>query len=248
MHDCDLVSGNDSSFSIYHAGYKQSYHERRLGAYSETLYKHLLPSAIFMESRLDFESRLLDSMSSLRASSLKGIHPPINEVFRFYPPPLGRPIRVLDICFGLGFSSFMAFQNFPCCEIYSPEKELILERLKTFPYPATLAPLAYKALEDLSLSRMHASGDRILHLLEGDALKIMASFPPGFFDVVFQDAFSRDSNSELWSEGYFRRLYDLMASRAVVTTYARAKGILQTARNTGFRVIKHALGSVFYKG
>ena len=83
MHDCDLVSGNDSSFSIYHAGYRQSYHERRLGAYSETLYKHLLPSAIFMEStRLDFESRLLDSMSSL-----KGIYPPLNEVFRFYPPP-----------------------------------------------------------------------------------------------------------------------------------------------------------------
>ena len=83
----------------------------------------------------------------------------------------------------------MVFQNFPCCEIYSPEKELILERLKTFPYPAALAPLAHKALENLSLNRMHASGDKTLYLLEGEALKIMASFPLGFFDVVFQDAF-----------------------------------------------------------
>ncbi|RDU59869.1 MnmC family methyltransferase [Helicobacter sp. MIT 14-3879] len=271
-----IIQGGDSSFSLYNKEYQQSYHSKSLGAYSETLYKHIIPVLIFkkslgfsnQESSLlkgnrysanDFETKFLDSMENIES---------VSRVFlgkRFYikqqvmlencampesqQSNLNRPLRILDICFGLGFNACMALQVFKNCEIYSPEKDNLLDLLKDFPYPENLRSQAYCILENLQTTNLYydTAKNQRLYFLQGNALDIVQTFPCNFFDVVFQDAFSQARNSELWTTQYLKTLFNITSSQAVITTYAKARRILESARLAGFKVVKHALGSIFYK-
>jgi tRNA U34 5-methylaminomethyl-2-thiouridine-forming methyltransferase MnmC len=62
--------------------------------------------------------------------------------------------------------------------------------------------------------------------------------PENFFDVVFFDAFSPESQPEMWSLDVFNRIYSSMKRGGVLTTYS-SKGIVKRAlKAAGFYIKK----------
>lgn len=73
-----------------------------------------------------------------------------------------------------------------------------------------------------------------LHKIKGDLLK--SSLPTNYFDVIYYDAFSPETQPELWSQEVFNHLYELMAPKGILTTYC-AKGVVRRAmQSAGFIV------------
>ena len=57
-----------------------------------------------------------------------------------------------------------------------------------------------------------------------------------FLTIVFYDAFSPDTQPELWSVALFQKIYNCMNKESLLTTYS-SKGIVKQAlRDTGFKV------------
>ncbi|PAF49296.1 hypothetical protein BKH43_07160 [Helicobacter sp. 13S00401-1] len=209
--DSKLVLGSDGSYSLYNDEYKQSYHAKSLGAFTETMSKHVLPALEFVKN--------------------EGL----------------KEVKILDICFGLGFNAFLSMMYFQKVLIYSPEKSS-LKDIYNFPYPKDLDSLKPNiALKKLSLESTFRYKDNVLHFYEGDAINYIQSFEDGFFDIIYQDAFSKEHNAELWSKEYFSLLFAKTKPRCLVTTYAKAREVIQNVESAGFKAKKYELGSLFYK-
>lgn len=56
------------------------------------------------------------------------------------------------------------------------------------------------------------------------------------FDVVYWDAFSPDTQPELWSEEVFTKIYSSMRVGGVLTTYSAKGDVKRALRNAGFNV------------
>ncbi len=250
----NIIQGCDSSFSIYNANYKQSYHSKSLGAYTETLLKHIYPS-LFFQSHGSFckpivQKAFLQHVDSMQTyykhNATIDILPYILQTFM--PPMhtfLCRPLRILDICFGLGYNAMLSLAYFKECEIYSPEKDYLLQELCAFPYHNI--PYSKIVLHALHKYSYYKRDKQILYYLYGDALTYLAQCKMGYFDIVFQDAFSQQHNPELWDISYFQKLYYITKSPCIITTYAKARCVLEAAKAAGFYVLKYAWGSIFFK-
>jgi tRNA U34 5-methylaminomethyl-2-thiouridine-forming methyltransferase MnmC len=61
---------------------------------------------------------------------------------------------------------------------------------------------------------------------------------PNFFDAIYQDAFSPDANPELWTETFFRKLYNSLKHNGYLTTYSVKGDVRRTLQSLGFGVHK----------
>ncbi|MFI3268172.1 MAG: tRNA (5-methylaminomethyl-2-thiouridine)(34)-methyltransferase MnmD [Rikenellaceae bacterium] len=62
-----------------------------------------------------------------------------------------------------------------------------------------------------------------------------SAFPDGI-DVVYYDAFSPDTQPDLWSEQIFTKLYAAMSEDSVFMTYSSKGDVKRALRNSGFEV------------
>lgn len=239
----NFIQTNDGSFSLYNEAYKDYYHSPKDGAILETLYKHIFPAfyhhlnySIF--SPLNMQDSILDS-----------------SVLNSYQ----KPLRILDICFGLGYNSLFSLcfaKKFNIeVAIYSPELDLeLLNNLKLFSYPKILNNyLDIKNILDSILKYGRYEEEELsLELFIGDALDYVAGFSGNYFNIIYQDAFSPSKNAALWSEEYFKILYKILAKNGIITTYSSASNVRDRAKNAGFKIeaVKYGNlkeGSVFLK-
>ena len=62
--------------------------------------------------------------------------------------------------------------------------------------------------------------------------------PSGSFDIIFFDAFDANAQPELWTEGIFEKMFEMLKPKGVLTTYS-SKGTVRRAMETaGFTVEK----------
>lgn len=243
----NLVLGNDSSLSAYSEKYQQSYHCKSLGAYTESMIKHILPALVFMQYNSNLDSKKYNEFKD----KITKIDTFINNLDSINLSNYAKKIKILDICFGLGYNAMLAMQHFGCfesCEIYSPEKDSILENLVDFKYKNINN--ANLIITELIKNATFKQGNATLYFLHGNALDFIESFvknTPNSFDIIFQDAFSMQQNAELWSEEYFKNLYKIMKQDSIITTYAKARQVLTNATCAGFHTFKHKEGSIFIK-
>lgn len=219
----NLLKTKDGSFSLYSEKYKDFYHSTKDGAILETLYKHIIPAfSINAESALDSTSALLQN-----------------------------PIKILDICFGLGYNALfsLAFARRLgiSVEIHSVELNL-LQSLRTFAYPKILQfylPLD-EILEGVFGCGAWHSGNLALFLHKGDAKDYLKALveQSQIFDIIYQDAFSPTKNAELWSEEHFCKLFSLLHSKGVVSTYSSSKKVREICRKCGFEVYSMQSGNL----
>lgn len=206
----------DGSFTLFNVEYQESYHSLRDGAVRETMQKHVLPPIQYLDL-------------------------------------LKRPkISILDICFGLGYNSFFSVFYYLKMgykgelEIYSPEKDCdLLPDLFKLIYPQEVSLLDGEkitdVLEGLKQKSVYAKNRWRIECFWGNALEYLNHFEEGFFDVVYQDAFSPDKNPELWSKEYFQRLTKLVKDNGIITTYSQKSSVKNILKELGFYVyeLKH---------
>jgi radical SAM protein (TIGR01212 family) len=150
------------------------------------------------------------------------------------------PIRILDICFGLGYNSLvsldLALGRQARLDIIGLEIDQRVVR-------AAAQQLQEKntAFDWNGCLHQAATGNRwqkdncSLQLLWGDARHTTRTLN-GKFDLIWLDAFSTQRNSELWTVDFFRALYPLLHDHGAIYTYCAAIPVRSGFRNAGFFV------------
>ncbi|WP_104722691.1 MnmC family methyltransferase [Helicobacter mesocricetorum] len=146
-------------------------------------------------------------------------------------------LKVLDICFGLGYNTFALISYAKergykgVLEIHSPEIDRgLLLSLESYKYPKSLDKQILKKL----ITQQYYEEEKLkvfLHL--GEAREILTHLK-GDFDIVFQDAFSPKKNKMLWTYEYFKRLFEMTSEDCIITTYSQNSSMLYGAFLAGF--------------
>jgi tRNA U34 5-methylaminomethyl-2-thiouridine-forming methyltransferase MnmC len=152
-------------------------------------------------------------------------------------------IKILDIGFGTGLNVFMTFLeginkgldiNLTTIEAY-PLSILIAEQLN---YSELLnvpqfAPV-FKQLHTLSWAEKHAISDAFFfQKLFLDFKKIDFQ---DMFDIIYYDAFSPESQPELWEPVMLQRMYDALKNGGLLTTYCAKGSFKRALKSVGFQI------------
>ena len=150
-------------------------------------------------------------------------------------------LRILDICFGLGFNTlatllYLRGQGVPRrVEIVSPEMdEALVRSLKDFEYPEAFRALL-PVIDAVSETGRYEDETIKIEVLFGDARQLLPKIETPF-DIVYQDAFSPEHNPALWTKEYFAEIARLTHERSVVTTYSTALRTRLALYENGFNL------------
>lgn len=151
-------------------------------------------------------------------------------------------ITILDICFGLGFNTlatlYYAKQNNITSKIniYSPELDAsLVKSLQNFVYPKEFEDFK-EIISALVNHGMYDNGLWHVEVYLGDAREYILQFPHATFDIVYQDAFSPNTNPILWTKEYFRDISKIIKKNGVLTTYSIAIGTRLAMYENGFQI------------
>ena len=139
----------------------------------------------------------------------------------------GKKIKILDICFGLGYNSGCAIDYFEDCEITGIEiDEDIIKKINE------VNPnfKSYNEIKEL----INKKQTKHIKLIIGDALIEIKKLENNYFDIVFLDPFSPKKAPELWTEEFIKNIYSKMKKWGVLTTYSCASIVRKNLKNAGF--------------
>lgn len=159
------------------------------------------------------------------------------------------PVRLLDVCFGLGYNSLTALNTVeqvctgqaapgasPALSITALEMDRRVvgaasKRLHAAPGDTFDWRRALADLHGHATCRLPHAACRILW---GDARYTVTLLEPAAYDIVFLDAFSTQRNSELWTVDFFIKLRRVMKPDAVLLTYCAALPVRAGLMEAGF--------------
>lgn len=151
-------------------------------------------------------------------------------------------LRILDICFGLGYNSLVTLYHLKKegidkkLSIYSPELDSdLIKSLEFFEYPDELKEYGF-IIKSISKELFFSSSTLYIEVANIDALEYIQRFEDGFFDIIYQDPFSTKKNPELWSLEYFMMLNKKMARDSILTSYSRARSVREALEKSGFEI------------
>ena len=152
-------------------------------------------------------------------------------------------IKILDICFGLGYNTFLAILNKPKntkLKIYSPEfDEELVKSLKTFNYPDEFKKIKH-IIDEVATNYKYKDDEVEVEVFIGDAREYIKKLDN--IDVVFQDAFSPKVNTELWTIEYFKEIDKL--NPKIITTYSVATPIRYALYSLGYNLYTHPYDNI----
>ncbi len=149
-------------------------------------------------------------------------------------------IRILDICFGLGYNTFLSILNRPenkKLKIFSPELDLeLIKSLKNFKYPKEFDKI--KNIIDKISENLYYKDDFIeIEVANEDAREYIKKLEN--IHIVYQDAFSPKVNRELWTIEYFRDIKNILNNNGIITTYSVATPVRCALYSLGFKLFTH---------
>lgn len=149
-------------------------------------------------------------------------------------------IQLLDICFGLGYNSFVSMEyallnkktlNITALEI---DKRVVKTASEHLNYGETFD--WNDCLKQISTKGKYSKNNVSLSVLWGDARYLMTKLPEKYFDVIYLDAFSSQHNSELWTIDFFLDIIKVIKDDGVLLTYSSAIPIRHALTLAGFYV------------
>ncbi|MDA3925690.1 MAG: TIGR01212 family radical SAM protein [Kiritimatiellae bacterium] len=153
-------------------------------------------------------------------------------------------VRLLDICFGLGYNTLSA-----CEEAHSIKEGTLCVKAMEIDInvvraaadsinPYAGSSLDWRAIASALVAEKRWTGEfGSIGFLHGDARdKLAEAATEGLFDVVFLDAFSTQRNAELWTLDFFRRVRAVMSESGVLLTYCAALPVRSGLMQAGFFV------------
>lgn len=154
-----------------------------------------------------------------------------------------KKLKILDICFGLGYNTFSTInyvlekQLDKELQIFSPELDLeLIESLKDFEFPQEFEKISY-IIKELIETRKYKDEKIEIELYIGDAREYIKGLKD--IDIVYQDAFSSEVNSELWTVEYFTDIFSATNEEVVVTTYSIASNVRLSLYEAGFEIYEN---------
>ena len=152
-------------------------------------------------------------------------------------------IKILDICFGLGYNTFLSILNRPKnskLKIYSPEfDEKLVRSLKNFQYPKEFENIKH-IIDEVSQNYYYKDDFVEVEVFIGDARKYIKTL--NNVDIVYQDAFSPKVNTELWTIEYFRDIDRL--NPKIITTYSVATPVRYALYSLGYNIYTHPYDNI----
>ena len=152
-------------------------------------------------------------------------------------------IKILDICFGLGYNTFLSILNRPKnskLKIYSPEfDEKLVRSLKNFQYPKEFENIKH-IIDEVSQNYYYKDDFIEVEVFIGDARKYIKTL--NSVDIVYQDAFSPKVNTELWTIEYFRDIDRL--NPKIITTYSVATPVRYALYSLGYNIYTHPYDNI----
>lgn len=143
-------------------------------------------------------------------------------------------MKILDICFGLGYNSMAAMKKAKRLSITALEKDggilKKIQRLKVRGYEKE-----YKKIREAAKKKHYKDKDVEITILMGDARKMIKKTAVKF-DAVFLDPFSPKKNPELWTYKFLKEVKKRMKKRSVLTTYSCARVVRENMKKAGFKI------------
>ncbi len=150
----------------------------------------------------------------------------------------GGNLRILDVCFGLGYNSAMAVSEAlaenPNCEIEvvglenDPE---ILSRVQEVNPPISF----YQHYKKIKLPSLEFKEEKVkIRILLGDGREEIKKLPGDYFDAVFFDPFSPKTAPEMWQTAFFKEVCRVMKKSGILATYSCARMARENMAEAGF--------------
>jgi len=154
-----------------------------------------------------------------------------------------RSVNVFEVGFGTGLNALLTFQ-------YARQHDITVNYFAVEAFPLgerVVTGLNYPRLlrvEPETFITMHRAGSQLTEIEPFFKLALMPTtlqavkLKSDYFDVVYFDAFSPDTQPEMWTVSCFEKIYDAMKRGGVLTTYS-CKGIVKRAlKAAGFFIEK----------
>jgi len=152
---------------------------------------------------------------------------------------------ILDICFGLGYNTFLSILNRKEGEklkIFSPEfDKKVVKNLKNFNYSEKFNPIKH-IIKEISENFYYKDDFVEVEVFIGDAREYIKNLEN--IDILFQDAFSPKVNKELWTIEYFQDIKNLLSKDGVITTYSVATPVRFALYKLGFNLYTHPYNNI----
>jgi tRNA U34 5-methylaminomethyl-2-thiouridine-forming methyltransferase MnmC len=146
-------------------------------------------------------------------------------------------IRILDVCFGLGYNTAAALDRIwsanPDCqvEVVGLEKDQDIPARIIGLNPQILNyHLIKKAVQN---HYIYSEPKLTLKIILGDACAEIRKLAPEF-DLIFHDPFSPKNNPELWTEEFFSQERRVISKQGTLTTYSCARMVRENLKLAGF--------------
>jgi radical SAM protein (TIGR01212 family) len=152
------------------------------------------------------------------------------------------PVRLLDVCFGLGYNSLCAVNKaieldaalqIDALEI---DRRVVRNAAQTIPSHASDLFDWADALNCLYSEAQVSSHKSQVSMHWGDARWQLQQLPDSVFELVYLDAFSTQRCSELWTVDFFRELFRVMKPDGALFTYCAALPVRSGLLEAGFYV------------
>lgn len=156
--------------------------------------------------------------------------------------PAGRPVRVFEMGFGTGLNALLSWKA-----AEESGKPVLYTGIEAYPVgPQQSELLNYgEFLQKIDLSVLHTCpwGER-LTLSPCFSFKKVKGFlqdytDEGGYDVVYFDAFSPDTQPELWTPLIFSKIAQMMTENGYLVTYSSKGSVRRALAEAGFTVEKH---------
>lgn len=154
----------------------------------------------------------------------------------------GKEIRVFEMGFGTGLNVLLTFieaqkhdyhVDYTTLEAFP----LSVEKYSALNYDSLLGSDVLQRLHQLSWNQQHEVMKNFsLTKIQDDLLKYQFTQK---VDLVYFDAYSPNTQPELWTEEVFRTIYEAMNGGGVLTTYCSKTVVRKALIAAGFIVEKH---------
>ena len=188
---------------------------------------------------LIYKENFHSNIGALKETKNKFIKPSKLERFK------NKSIKVLDICFGLGYNSAFLF------------KELISQstKLDWFALEIDKRPLNFSINSNIFknfwdqkvmeiFESLYKKGNYIdkefnCKIIWGDARKKICYIPKHIkFDLIFLDGFSPQKCPEIWTEEFLSKIKQSLNNRGYLITYSSSAAVRKTLIDLGLTIYK----------
>lgn len=144
-------------------------------------------------------------------------------------------IKILDVCFGLGYNSFVAIKEVLLInpqikiEIIALENDPeIVEKISEIEYGDNLKNIVKDFVDNNSC----------IKLAFGDARDTIKDLSSNFFDAIFFDPFSPKVCPELWTEEFINDVISKAKPGAYISTYSCARIVKDNFAKAGCKILE----------